>query len=192
MGRRYRTKSNATTGEAVAIMFGFMVFFVVWIILGAILFPVFNLFSFVISFVPMLFLFKFAFNVGNGLQKVLNNAPPGSRKSACFPEIIKSKKEPQNEQEAKLFRLYEAAEDEILKCKRNDDSLVNLEEAEKTLLEIMHKIGFHPYTSNDIKVGRKIMDKAASHPRPLIRIGPRGGRYEERFTKDGRLYRRYF
>ena len=191
MGRRYRSQSKATAGEAAVVTSGLMVLFPAWIVLGALLFPVFNFFGFVISFVPMLFLFKFAFNTSIGSKGILNDAPPGSRISACFPKIIKSKKEPQNQQDSELFRLYEATKDEILKCKRNDP-LVNLEEAEKALLAIMRKIGFHAYTSNDIRVGARIMDKATSHPRPLIRIGPRGDRYEERVTKDGRLYRRYF
>ena len=69
MGRRYRTKSNATAGEAIALTCGFIVFFPAWLVFGLLLFSVFSIFSFVISFVPMIFLFKFAAESGAGTRR---------------------------------------------------------------------------------------------------------------------------
>ena len=72
MGRRYRTKSNTTAGEALAVTCGFIVFFPAWLVFGLLLFPVFSIFSFVISFVPMIFLFKFAAESGAGKRRLKN------------------------------------------------------------------------------------------------------------------------
>ena len=55
---------------------GFIVLFPAWIVFGALLFPLLNVFAFVISFVPMMYLFKFAFDAGIGANKNVKQYPP--------------------------------------------------------------------------------------------------------------------
>ena len=217
MGRRYRTKSEASAGELLAITCGLVVFFPTWFLLGASLFPAIGVFGFLVSFLPLLWLFSFAEKAGTGALRRNENSKGVPRRKdelvkksnfdnsasmtrrSLFQQRVKTNRSPKSKEEEQLQKLYERSESLVVKYINNisndPGAGEKLAEAESALWKIYEKLGYHPYTSIDREVdfirGRDDFNEEMQGQHE-IKVGERGGVYTDALTKDGRPYRRYF
>lgn len=217
MGRRYRTKSEASAGDVLAITCGFVVFFPTWLILGAALFPAIGIFGFFVSFIPLLWLFNFAQKAGTGALRGNGNSMGAPRRNnelakksnfnnsgsmarrSLFQQRVKTNRLPKTKEEERLQDLYEKSESLVIKYTNNisndPGAGEKLAEAESLLWKIYEKLGYHPYTSIDKEIdairGRGNFNEELQGQHE-IKVGERGGLYTDAWTKDGRPYRRYF